>query len=67
LFALIQKDADDFYKYNNNKQFNSIEDSICHLAFVERIEAVNSSKVNNLKYSCSTLFFSISEIDFKIF
>ena len=39
-----QKDADLFYSYNNNKPFNSIEDHVCHLAFVERIETINSSK-----------------------
>lgn len=40
-----QKDADLFYCHNNNKPFNSIEDSnLCHLAFVERVETINSSK-----------------------
>ena len=39
-----QSDADLFYSYNNNKLFNSIEDNVCHLVFVERIEAMNSSK-----------------------
>lgn len=40
-----QKEADEFYMHNNNRQFNSIEESVCYLAFVERIEAINSSKV----------------------
>ena len=35
-----------FYSYNNNRLFNTIEDNVCHLVFVERIEAMNSSKVN---------------------
>lgn len=39
-----QKDADLFYVHNDNKLFNSIEDNHCHLAFVERVETINSSK-----------------------
>lgn len=38
-----------FYSHNNNKLFNSIEDNVCHLVFVEKIEAMNSSKVSNKK------------------
>lgn len=41
-----QNDANVFFSHNNNKAFNSIEDNVCHLAFVEKIEAINSSKVN---------------------
>jgi hypothetical protein len=40
-----QKDADEFYKYNNNKPFNSIEDNACHLVYIESVEAISSSKV----------------------
>lgn len=43
-----QKDADIFYNYYNNREFNSIEEHICHLAFVERIELMNSSKGGSL-------------------
>lgn len=39
-----QKDADFFYLHNNNKPFNSIENNHCHLAFVERVETIDSSK-----------------------
>lgn len=42
---LIKKDADSFYLHNNNRKFNSIEENVCHLVYVERIEALNSSKV----------------------
>jgi hypothetical protein len=38
------KDAHVFYVYNNNKLFNSIEETVCNLVFVERIETLNSSK-----------------------
>ena len=48
LKARVQKDADIFYNYYNNREFNSIEEHICHLAFVERIELMNSSKVRTL-------------------
>ncbi len=41
----LKEEADEFYLHNNNKRFNSIEESLCHLAFVERIEVVKSSKV----------------------
>ena len=39
-----QKDADDFYKYNNNKMFNSIEETPCHLAYIQAVEVVNSAQ-----------------------
>jgi BRCA1-associated protein len=39
-----QKDADFFYSANNNKMFNSIEENVCHLVYVEKTEAINSSK-----------------------
>ena len=46
LFKFInQSDADLFYAHNNNKPFNSIEDyNHCHLAFIERLETIDSSK-----------------------
>ena len=39
-----QKDADMFYMYNNSKPFNSIEENLCQLAFVERLDTKTSSK-----------------------
>ena len=40
-----QKDADEFFIHNNNKPFNSIEDNVCRLVYVAKVEALNSSKV----------------------
>ena len=40
-----QQDADEFYLYNNNRRFNSIEETVCRLVYVEKVEAINSSKV----------------------
>ncbi|CAF0909803.1 unnamed protein product [Brachionus calyciflorus] len=39
-----QSDADEFYLHNNNRRFNSIEETVCRLVYVEKIEAINSSK-----------------------
>lgn len=40
-----QKEADEFYKYNNNRPFNLIEENTCHLVYVESVEVISSSKV----------------------
>ncbi len=40
-----QKEADDFYRHNNNQLFNSIESNMCHLVYIDSIETISSSKV----------------------
>ncbi|UJR23372.1 hypothetical protein I4U23_026381 [Adineta vaga] len=39
-----QKEADEFYDYYNNRQFNSIEKGVCHLAFVARVDITSTAK-----------------------
>lgn len=38
-----QNEADSFYLENNNKKFNSLEETMCHLVYVQSIEVLNSS------------------------
>lgn len=38
----IQADADSFYTTCNGRQFNSIEDAVCQLVYVERAEVIKS-------------------------
>jgi BRCA1-associated protein len=38
-----QLEADSFYRENNNKKFNSLEEITCHLVYVQSIEVLNSS------------------------
>lgn len=42
----IQADADCFYTTCNGRQFNSIEDAVCQLVYVERAEVIKSEEVN---------------------
>ncbi|CAF0797576.1 unnamed protein product [Rotaria sordida] len=39
-----QKEADEFYEYYNNRQFNSIEKGVCHLAFVAKVDITSTAK-----------------------
>ncbi|CAF3474018.1 unnamed protein product [Rotaria socialis] len=39
-----QKQADEFYDYYNNRQFNSIEKGVCHLAFVTKVDITSTAK-----------------------
>lgn len=48
VFVLIQADADSFYTACNGRQFNSIEDAVCQLVYVERAEVIKSEEVNAL-------------------
>ena len=41
----FQKFLDDFYKHFNGKLFNSLEDKICHLIYVGKVENVKASEV----------------------
>uniref|UniRef100_A0A8C2FZS5 BRCA1 associated protein n=1 Tax=Cyprinus carpio TaxID=7962 RepID=A0A8C2FZS5_CYPCA len=40
-----QADADSFYTECNGRQFNSIEDAVCQLVYVERAEVIKSEEV----------------------
>lgn len=44
----VQADADSFYTACNGRQFNSIEDAVCQLVYVERAEVIKSEEVNKL-------------------
>ncbi|KAF5906861.1 BRCA1-associated protein, partial [Clarias magur] len=39
-----QPDADSFYTTSNGRQFNSIEDAVCQLVYVERAEVIKSEE-----------------------
>ncbi|XP_059400339.1 BRCA1-associated protein [Carassius carassius] len=39
-----QADADSFYTACNGRQFNSIEDAVCQLVYVERVEVIKSEE-----------------------
>lgn len=39
-----QKQADEFYDYFNNREFNSIEKGVCHLAFVSKVDITSTAK-----------------------
>lgn len=41
-----QADADSFYMACNGRQFNSIEDDVCQLVYVERAEVLKSEDVS---------------------
>ena len=41
-----QVDADSFYTACNGRQFNSIEDAVCQLVYVERAEVIKSEQVS---------------------
>lgn len=41
----VQADADSFYTACNGRQFNSIEDAVCQLVYVERAEVIKSEEV----------------------
>lgn len=43
--AFLQADADSFYTACNGRQFNSIEDAVCQLVYVERAEVIKSEEV----------------------
>lgn len=48
-----QADADSFYMACNGRQFNSIEDDVCQLVYVERAEVLKSEDVSVTKsYIC---------------
>lgn len=44
--VFVQVDADSFYTACNGRQFNSIEDAVCQLVYVERAEVIKSEEVN---------------------
>ncbi|ELU05344.1 hypothetical protein CAPTEDRAFT_170729 [Capitella teleta] len=46
--------ADEFYKNFNNKSFNSIEEDICYLVYVARLETLSSSEGAALPISGAT-------------
>lgn len=39
-----QEKADEFYEYYNNRQFNSIEKGVCHLAYVAKVDITSTAK-----------------------
>lgn len=41
----MQADADSFYTACNGRRFNSIEDAVCQLVYVERAEVIKSEEV----------------------
>lgn len=41
----LQADADSFYTACNGRPFNSIEDAVCQLVYVERAEVIKSEEV----------------------
>lgn len=43
---IFQSDADSFYTACNGRQFNSIEEAVCQLVYVERAEVIKSEQVN---------------------
>lgn len=43
---LVQADADSFYTACNGRQFNSIEEAVCQLVYVERAEVIKSEHVS---------------------
>lgn len=45
LLLSVQADADSFYTACNGRQFNSIEDAVCQLVYVERAEVIKSEEV----------------------
>lgn len=45
LYIFLQADADSFYTTCNGRQFNSIEDAVCQLVYVERAEVIKSEEV----------------------
>lgn len=42
---ITQADADSFYTACNGHPFNSIEDAVCQLIYVERAEVIKSEEV----------------------
>lgn len=44
-YILLKADADSFYTTCNGRQFNSIEDAVCQLVYVERAEVIKSEEV----------------------
>lgn len=47
----LQADADSFYTACNGRQFNSIEDAVCQMVYVERAEVIKSEEVNRFSIS----------------
>lgn len=45
-FFLCQTLADEFYSTYNAIPFNSIEDYVCHLVYVAKVESVKTGEVN---------------------
>ncbi|KAK7088267.1 BRCA1-associated protein-like [Littorina saxatilis] len=43
-----QNSADEFYSYFNSRPFNSIEEDVCHLVYVAKIEIVKESEGGSL-------------------
>lgn len=48
VLVVVQADADSFYTACNGRQFNSIEEAVCQLIYVERAEVLKSEEVNIL-------------------
>lgn len=54
--TLLQADADSFYATCNGRQFNSIEEAVCQLVYVERAEVFKSEEVGSWLSPAPTLF-----------
>lgn len=46
MLLCFQADADSFYTTCNGRQFNSIEDDVCQLVYVETAEVIKSEEVS---------------------
>ena len=44
----MQNSADEFYSYFNGRPFNSIEEDVCHLVYVAKVEIIKESEVKIL-------------------
>lgn len=51
---ITQADADSFYTACNGNPFNSIEDAVCQLIYVERAEVIKSEEVRAVPRGLAT-------------
>lgn len=51
--VFVQADADSFYTACNGRQFNSIEEAVCQLIYVERAEVIKSEEVKESLFAVS--------------
>lgn len=67
---ITQVDADSFYTACNGHPFNSIEDAVCQLIYVERAEVIKSEEVPVIPWGVGTAgsksqaFLAYVEIEF---